>query len=214
MDTNWFDIVTLGLIFLFGLRGLSNGIIKEIFGILGLIGGLMAAVKFKVEAGAWISANVYDLSKGSSISGGGTEMLAGFLAVLFGTWIVCLILGEILSKLMSLSGLGIIDRIGGVIFSTAKIFLIFAVVASMIKTSAFLNTQTKPLVEKSVVYPYLLAFGDKILQIKDIPQIKDAVAKELKNFDFDDINSSSNSAIMTTIESNTTSDNNQTRGDL
>ena len=38
---NWFDAVVIALIVLFGLRGLANGIIKEIFGILGLIGGLM-----------------------------------------------------------------------------------------------------------------------------------------------------------------------------
>ena len=45
---NWFDAVVIALIVLFGLRGLANGIIKEIFGILGLIGGLILAVRYNV----------------------------------------------------------------------------------------------------------------------------------------------------------------------
>ena len=50
---NWFDAAIIALIVLFGLRGLTNGIIKEIFGILGLIGGLILAVRYKAMAGAW-----------------------------------------------------------------------------------------------------------------------------------------------------------------
>ena len=60
-NINWFDLITIVLIVLFGLRGFVNGIIREIFGILGLIGGLILAVNYRAEAGAWISANIYNL---------------------------------------------------------------------------------------------------------------------------------------------------------
>ena len=154
---NWFDAVVIALIVLFGLRGLANGIIKEIFGILGLIGGLILAVRYKAMAGAWISEKIYNLKSATSVlSGDSTELLAGFLAILFGTWIICLILGEIISKFFKWSGLGFVDKLGGFIFSSAKIFLIFAVVATMIKGSALLNEQTKGFFSTSAVYPHLV----------------------------------------------------------
>lgn len=179
---NWFDIVVIGIIVLFGLRGLTNGIIKEVFGILGLIGGLFLAVRYKEIAGQWISANIYDLSSGSSITGSGTEVLAGFLVVLFSVWILCLILGEILAKLIGATGLSIIDRLGGFLFSSAKIFLIFSVLAVLIHASAFLNKQTKPYFEKSITYPYLLHAGNTIMQIGENQDIKNTLEEAKDNF--------------------------------
>lgn len=178
---NWFDIITLSLILLFGLKGMASGMVREIFGILGLIGGFFLAVRYKVMAGQWISQNIYNLSNGSGSSG--TETIAGFLGVLFGVWIVCLILGEISSKLLSISGLGFIDRIGGFIFSALKIFLVFAIVAVMIKESALLNKQTKPFFASSVIYPYLVETGSWIMQSKDegLEKIKNITTQTPKN---------------------------------
>jgi len=161
--SQWFDIIVIGLIVLFGLKYLASGIIRELFGLAGIIGGIYLAVRYKTEAGTWISQNVYDLTQNGTISPDGTIALAGFLAVLFGVWIACLILGEILSKLFKLSGLGFIDKLGGMIFGVAKIFLILAVIATLTHSSALLNKQTKPFVEDSKVYPYLLKFGEMIV---------------------------------------------------
>lgn len=117
--------------------------------------------------------------------------MAGFLGVLFATWIVCLIVGEILAKLIKFTGLGIIDKVGGFIFSAAKIFLIFAIVAVLIKSAAFLNTQTKPFFENSVTYPYLVKAGEFIMQIKDNENVKNAVTeikRDINNTLNDDFN--------------------------
>lgn len=190
-NINWFDLITIVLIVLFGLRGFVNGIIREIFGILGLIGGLILAVNYRAEAGAWISANIYNLHGANAIGGDGTEILAGFLGVLFATWIVCLIAGEILAKLIKFTGLGIIDKVGGFIFSAAKIFLIFAIVAVLIKSAAFLNTQTKPFFENSVTYPYLVKAGEFIMQIKNNENVKNAITeikRDINNTLSDDFN--------------------------
>ena len=172
-NMNWFDIIALGLILLFGLRGLVNGIIKEIFGILGLIGGLIVAVRFKEKVGNWISANVYDLKNVAGvINGDTTELLVGFLAILFAVWIVCLIIGEIVSKFFKWSGLAFIDKIGGFCFSVAKIFLIFAVLASMAKFTISTNKQIKTFFDESVFYPYFTKVGDWIIDMKDNPEIQ------------------------------------------
>ena len=40
---SWFDLVVVALVLVLGIKGLLNGFIKEIFGIIGLIGGVIVA---------------------------------------------------------------------------------------------------------------------------------------------------------------------------
>lgn len=170
---NWLDIIVLVLVLIFALKGLGSGLIREIFGIIGMIGGFVCAIKFKEEVGTWISTNIYNLQSLNLMSGNGTEIIVGFIATLFGIWFVALILGELITKMLSLSGLGIIDRLGGFIFGAAKIFLIFSIIAIFIRSSALLNKQVRPYFQNSVVYPYLVETGAFLmdLEIKDLTSV-------------------------------------------
>lgn len=203
-NMNWFDIIALGLILLFGLRGLVNGIIKEIFGILGLIGGLIVAVRFKEKAGSWISSNIYDLKNATGvINGDTTELLVGFLAILFAVWIVCLIIGEIVSKFFKWSGLGFIDKIGGFAFSVAKIFLIFAVLASMAKVTISTNNQIKSFFDESITYPYFTKVGDWIIDLKDNPEFQKNIVNVKEKLE-QTVTKIENNATVISNENNTT----------
>lgn len=178
---NWLDLIVIAFVLIFALKGLSSGLIREVFGIIGMIGGFIFAIKFKAEVGAWISANIYDLNKLGLMGSNGTEIVVGFIATLFGIWFVALVLGEILTKMLSLSGLGIVDRIGGFVFGGAKIFLIFAIIAVFIRSSAFLNKQARPFFEKSFTYPYLINTGAWMMGLKlndIIPVVEDEVIQE------------------------------------
>lgn len=198
--TNWIDIIVLAIILIFAIKGLGSGLIREVFGIVGIVGGFVAAFKFKSEAGAWISANLYDLHKIGIMGGNGTETIVGFIAVLFGIWFIALIVGEFLAKLVGVSGLGLVDKLGGFFFGGAKIFLIFSIFAVFINSAAFLNEQAKPYFEKSAIYPYLLSSGTAVMGIKkedivkkieeisdenrtDIVQESSEVNQNLDNFD-------------------------------
>lgn len=170
---NWFDVGCLVLVVLFGLRGITNGIIKEIFGILGLIGGLFAAMRYKTMAGEWIAAKIPALQNTNSVlSGDTTQVIIGFIAVLFGVWIVCLVIGEIISKFFKWSGLGFVDKIGGFVFSVSKIFLIFAVIVTLASGPISKNEQTKKYFESSKTAPIFLKIGNWILDLKDDPKVK------------------------------------------
>ena len=170
---NWFDVGCLVLVALFGLRGITNGIIKEIFGILGLIGGLFAAMRYKTMAGEWIAAKIPALQNTNSVlSGDTTQVIIGFIAVLFGVWIVCLVIGEIISKFFKWSGLGFVDKIGGFVFSVSKIFLIFAVIVTLASGPISKNEQTKKYFESSKTAPIFLKIGNWILDLKDDPKVK------------------------------------------
>ena len=173
---NWFDVGCLVLVVLFGLRGITNGIIKEIFGILGLIGGLFAAMRYKTMAGEWIAAKIPALQNVNGVlSGDTTQVLIGFIAVLFGVWISCLIIGEIISKFFKWSGLGFVDKIGGFVFSVSKIFLIFAVIVTLASGPMSMNEQTKKYFESSKTAPIFLKIGNWILNLKDDPKIKQSL---------------------------------------
>ncbi len=173
---NWFDVGCLVLVVLFGLRGITNGIVKEIFGILGLIGGLFAAMRYKTMAGEWIAAKIPALQNANGVlSGDTTQVLIGFIAVLFGVWISCLIIGEIISKFFKWSGLGFVDKIGGFVFSVSKIFLIFAVIVTLASGPMSMNEQTKRYFESSKTAPIFLKIGNWILNLKDDPKIKQSL---------------------------------------
>nr|WP_314441632.1 CvpA family protein [uncultured Campylobacter sp.] len=173
---NWFDVGCLVLVVLFGLRGITNGIVKEIFGILGLIGGLFAAMRYKTMAGEWIAAKIPALQNANGVlSGDTTQVLIGFIAVLFGVWISCLIIGEIISKFFKWSGLGFVDKIGGFVFSASKIFLIFAVIVTLASGPMSMNEQTKRYFESSKTAPIFLKIGNWILNLKDDPKIKQSL---------------------------------------
>lgn len=198
---NWLDLIIIGLVFIFGLKGLSSGLIREIFGIIGIIGGFVAAIRYKAEVGAWISANIYNLGEIGIMSETGTESVVGFIIALFGIWFIALVLGELLTKLLGLSGLSLIDRIGGFVFGGAKIFLIFAVLAVFIKSSAFLNDQARPYFEKSITYPYLVNVGTKLMGLKK----EDIIATTQKRY-----NEEQNITNVVYEKSEVTQDDNQT----
>ena len=156
----WFDIIVIALVRILGVKGIINGLIKETFGLIGLIGGLVVASRFSDVAESFISKNIYKFENPSFLQ---------FVAFI-GLWLVCLLVGKFLSKIVSVSGLGFLDRLGGFVMGSGKIFLTFsAVVAVMSGTS--LNKMIEPYFTNSKVYPLLLETGRWITNI-DVKNIK------------------------------------------
>ncbi|KAA6226488.1 CvpA family protein [Campylobacter sp. LR291e] len=127
MNFYWFDVLILGFTFLLGLKGGVNGLVKEIFGLIGIIGGVFIAAVYSDEAAKFIQENLYNIDNKDLAS------FAGFLSILIIFWIICLILGSFIARLVKFSGLSFLDRIGGFIFGSAKVFLIFAILVFCIE---------------------------------------------------------------------------------
>lgn len=155
----WFDFIIIGLIIFLGLKGLVIGFVKEIFGIIGLIGGVVIAIRFGGHVGAWIDANIYNISNQA------VQFSAGFLITLLLFWIVCSFLGFIFDKLVHTSGLGPINRIFGFIFGALKIFLVFSIIIAIIPKINFLHAKVDNMTQNSMIYPYLKGTGDWIMNI-------------------------------------------------
>ncbi|MFW5625078.1 MAG: CvpA family protein, partial [Campylobacter hyointestinalis] len=96
------------------------------------------------------------------------------LATLVIFWVVCLVAGNLVSKMLTFSGLGFLDRILGFFIGSAKIFLVFAIFAAIISNINILSQKIEPYFDGSKVYPLLLSSGKFIMNV-DINQTKQEI---------------------------------------
>ena len=163
-----FDLGVAALVLILGIKGVINGLIKEVFGLVGLIGGIVVASRFAKEAGELVSEKVYKLDGDSVL------FFMGFLVLLIGFWLACLAIGAFLSKIVGLSGLGFLDKIGGFIIGSAKIFLAFSVLFAIISNMQTINSKIEPYFQGSKLHPILLSSGKWIMNL-DVNGIKNGV---------------------------------------
>ncbi|TXE82957.1 CvpA family protein [Campylobacter peloridis] len=154
---SWFDVFVVGLTIILGLKGLVSGLFKEIFGLLGIVGGVLLASRYAKDVAQIINNNFYQIQNEN------LGIFAGFLTLLIVIWVVCMFLGNILSKMFSMSGLGFIDRIGGFLFGSAKIFLVFAILVACISNIEFLNSSLEKYANNSHTLDLLKKTGEYIM---------------------------------------------------
>jgi len=146
-----FDIVIAALVFFLGLKGFLDGFVKEFFGLVGIVGGIYFASRYAEAVGRFISENIYPIKNEAALS------FVGFIATLAAIWIAMVILANLFTKLTDASGAGTINRILGLLFGWAKIFLIFSVLVYAASNIEF----TKKLIQKAdpKVHPKLTALS-------------------------------------------------------
>jgi len=154
-----FDIISLALIFILGIKGVINGFIKEVFGLVGIVGGIFIASRFAGQMGELVNQNIYQLDSSATL------YLVGFLAVLVLFWILSLFMGHILESLIKMSGLGGIDKLAGFIVGSAKIFLVFSILAVTLSNIEFIKTKADQYMEKSFMYPIFVKTGTYIVKM-------------------------------------------------
>lgn len=167
MDFNYFDLVAAIIILLLGLKGILNGFFKELFGLIGIIGGIFIASRNGNEVGQYLSDMIFKFQNESAIN------FTGFLATLAAFWLVMITLGYIFKKLSSMSGLGPVDRILGFIFGASKFFLIAAVIANAAYNIKAVKSTIDSTMSNSVLFPILVETGGYIMKIDPVEISKD-----------------------------------------
>ena len=196
MEFNYFDIVVSAIILLLGLKGIINGFFKELFGLIGIIGGIFIASRVGDQVGLYLSNLIFKFDNSAAIS------FTGFLATLAIFWLGMLLIGAIFKKLSSLSGLGILDKILGFVFGASKFFLIAAVIANAAYNINAVKSTIDSSLSSSKLFPVLVSTGAFIMKI-DPTQVSDdlnatldettkTITKHLQN----DINESVQSKIQ------------------
>jgi membrane protein required for colicin V production len=174
VDFSWFDILVVAFILLIGIRGLVNGFIKEVFNLLGLIGGIFLASRFAPNVGKIINENIYAIQNEAAVK------LVGFVIILLSFWIFCLIVGLVASKLIILGELTSLNKLFGFIFNCLKTFLIFSVIVFALSNIDFIRKQLDSALENSFMYASLLSVGSKIVNI-DIKAVQDNATQIIKD---------------------------------
>ena len=156
---NMFDAIIIGVTLILAIKGYFNGIIKELGGLIGIVGGLFLASKFYPQAGIYINDNLLEIPNKSAID------LIGFISVFVGFWVVVVFIGFLISKILKASALGGLDRLFGFLFGGLKFFLLISVIVSLLWQVAFIKEKLEKFTEKSIVMPLLIQTGEKIINL-------------------------------------------------
>ena len=101
---NWLDIVIIVVAVLLGLAGLRQGIIRTVFGIAGLIAGVVLAGRYHDELAALLfpaDARWADI--------------AAYVIILLATLVAAAVVGWLVARLVHFAALGWLDRLLGFI---------------------------------------------------------------------------------------------------
>lgn len=159
IDFNYFDVTISAIVLLLGIKGFMHGFIKEVFGLVGLVGGVYLASRLADTAADFIDKNFIHLENMALLK------LIGFLAILIVVWLGATILGSIFSKLTSASGLGFLNRLLGFITGGGKYFLIFALIVTALSNVSLVKDNLEKYVDDSMLYPYLKQAGSYLINL-------------------------------------------------
>ena len=101
---NWLDIVIVVVVIALGIAGLRQGLIRTVFGIAGLIGGIFLAGRYYDE----LAARLFP-------SGAIWGNIAAYAIILIATLVVAGVIGWLLAKLINFAALGWLDKFMGFI---------------------------------------------------------------------------------------------------
>jgi membrane protein required for colicin V production len=101
---NWLDILIIVVLILLGVAGLRQGMIRTVFGIAGLIGGIVLAGRY-----------YDDLATRLFPSGAIWGNIAAYAIILLATLLVAGVIGWLIAKLVNFAALGWLDKVMGFI---------------------------------------------------------------------------------------------------
>ncbi|MEA3455921.1 MAG: CvpA family protein [Campylobacterota bacterium] len=159
LNFNYFDVTIASIVVILGIKGMMNGFVKELFGLLGLVGGVYVASRSANSAAAFIDKNFYHTDNATLLQ------LIGFIAILAIVWIAAVALGSLFSSLTQASGLGFINRLFGFILGGGKYFLIFALIVTALSNVTLVKDNLEKYINDSLLYPYLREAGSFLINI-------------------------------------------------
>ena len=147
------------------VRGIRRGLILEVTGLLALFLGAYAALFGSDIAAEWLDAH-YAIGK-SYI--GLVSFAVTFLAVAIGVHL----LGRILEKVVDISALKPLDRLGGMIFSTGRAWLFWSILLLVLQGSIGTDWLPGEWMADSRIWPWLDGTARTLLPLIDpwIPQL-------------------------------------------
>jgi membrane protein required for colicin V production len=159
IDFNYFDVAISSIVLILGIKGFLNGFIREIFGLAGLVGGVYLASMFAPVSADFIDKNFIHLQNVALLK------LIGFLTILIAVWLSATIVGTILSKLTTMSGLNFLDGLLGFIIGGGKYFIIFSIIVTALSNVTVVKDSMHKYIKDSLLYPILVKTGSTVIRM-------------------------------------------------
>lgn len=159
MELSYFDLGVGIIVLLLGLKGILNGFFKELFGLIGIIGGIFVASRVGDATGRMLSDAVFHFDSKAAVE------FTGFLVTLALFWAVMIAAGILFKRMSSASGLGPVDKILGFVFGSGKFFLIGSVIVYAVFNIKTIRDNLEPAMEKSAIFPVMVETGSFIMHI-------------------------------------------------
>jgi membrane protein required for colicin V production len=152
------DFISVALIILSIVKGLRKGLVVAVFSLLAFVIGLAAALKLSAVVAEYLGAN-------TSISQKWLPMLA-FLIIFFLVALLVRLGARAIERVMRMTMLGWLNRLGGVVFYLLLYFLVYSIILfyatklHIIKPETIQTSTTYP-----IIYPMAPIVMDTIGQV-------------------------------------------------
>jgi membrane protein required for colicin V production len=137
-----FDIIVFAFIGILTIIGLWKGLVKQLFGLLGVVAGYLLAMKFYQPCSKFFT----------SVQPGTTKIMS-FVTIFLASILAAHLIGWAAGRLLAISGLGFFNRIGGGLLGFLKGCIIVCIMVMVL--TAFLPGYTG-LFKKSSAIRYIL----------------------------------------------------------
>ncbi len=171
---NYIDLALLVVVVAFGIRGFYHGFVSEVAGTLGIVLGVYLASRYSVAVGNLFSQHLYDLRNETMTN------LIGFLLVLASIWVFFLAFGVLIGKVLVFSGLGIIDKALGFIFSCLKTFLVLSFILYALSKMEVMKDANAYLQEKSAFFSTMKSIASKIMRLDGVKHVEQNLKDNLE----------------------------------
>lgn len=164
---DWF-LIALGVLCL--ARGVFRGAISQVFGIAGVIGGVLVAAHSYEAVARQLSVVFPGLPGASAIT---------FIVLFLLTWFCVGVAGSWTGKLLRHGGLGFLDRLLGGMIGLAKACILAAIVVALL---TFLLSPKNSLLAQSSLAPHVEHFVQMMLEAtpKNLQELFEEKQKALK----------------------------------
>jgi len=167
MEISYFDLVAGIIILLLGLKGILNGLFKEVFGLIGLVGGAFIGSRVATPLGTYMNDLIFNFESAQIVSA------MGFFTAFALFWGLMIAVGLAFKKLSSLSGLGPVDKILGFVFGASKFFFIAAVIAHAVYSINAVRTTLDSALKNSILFPIMVETGAFIIKMDPVNMSED-----------------------------------------
>ena len=132
---NGFDILFILVLAVGAWKGWSNGLLKEVLGLIGVFVGLYVAHLLYEQVGYQLAPHI-----GTSPS---VASIIACVLIWMGVPILLGVLGTLLTKVLEWAGLGSINNLGGVLVSLVKYGLILGAFCNVLSITHLVSEETQ-----------------------------------------------------------------------